>query len=233
MMQDINKNILVTASSHGLGYAIAKEFSQNGYGVIIHGRNADNINQAKEDLDNVICTVQGDLRDEGTIDRLVEASGLHNISVLVNNAAIPCYGVPLAEMAQEQIMNSLQTNLVTPIILTNRLYSTIIKNAPGAVININSIVGIEPKILRSVHSATKWGLRGFSKSLRLEASDAEIKVINVYPSRVMTTPEFEYGLEPSYVATRIYEELENYSCGGELLLDGRPEKFKPKEKYYV
>ena len=60
MMQDINKNILVTASSHGLGYAIAKEFSQNGYGVIIHGRNADNINQAKEDLDNVICTVQGD-----------------------------------------------------------------------------------------------------------------------------------------------------------------------------
>ena len=233
MMQDINKNILVTASSHGLGYAIAKEFSQNGYGVIIHGRNADNINQAKEDLDNVICTVQGDLRDEGTIDRLVEASDLHNISVLVNSAAIPCYGIPLAEMGQKQIMNSLQTNLVAPIILTNRLYSTIVRNSPGSIININSVVGVEPKIFRSVHSATKWGLRGFSKSLRLEASADGIKVINVYPSRVMTVPEFEYGLEPSYVATRIYEEFDNYSGKGELLIDGRPEEFRPKEKYYV
>ena len=232
-MQDINKNILVTASSHGLGYAIAKEFSKNGYGVIIHGRITDKINQAKEELDGVVCTVQGDIRDEETINRLVEVSSLHDISVLVNSAAIPCYGMPLTEMGQEQVMNSLQINLLAPIILTNRLYSTIIKNAPGAIININSIVGVEPKIFRSVHSATKWGLRGFSKSLRLEASGDEVKVINVYPSRIMTVPEFKYGLEPSYVASKIYEEFENYSCKGELLLDGRPEEFRPKEKYYV
>ena len=49
----------------------------------------------------------------------------------------------------------------------------------------------------------------------------------------MTVPEFEYGLEPSYVATRIYEEFDNYSGKGELLIDGRPEEFRPKEKYYV
>ena len=70
MTQDINNNVLITASSHGLGLAIAKKFSENNHGVIIHGRNIDSIHHASKCIDNVICTIRGDLRNPSTIEKI-------------------------------------------------------------------------------------------------------------------------------------------------------------------
>ncbi len=235
-MQDINRRVLVTASSKGLGKAIAYEFAMNDYDVILHGRDEEKVRQTKELLENdsveyrnrkidVSCIV-GDLRSNITIDELYKISK-DKISVLVNNAAIPCYGLPLDEMDYMQMIGSLHINLVTPIILTNRIYPLLKKQGYGSIININSIVGKEPKKFRSVHSATKWGLKGFSKSLRIEAEENGIKVINVYPTQIKTVKEHTFGLEPYDVAKKIYEEHIDGDTG-ELVLDGRPEKYKPK-----
>ena len=229
MMQDTNKNVIVTASSKGLGLAIAQKFSERDYGVIIHGRDSRKIEEAKRLVRNVVCTVQGDLRDQTTIDRLYESAIEHSVSVLVNNAAIPCYRVPLSHMTNDQIDESLMTNLASPILLSYKLYPVLSKNSPGGIININSIVGLEPKKYRSIHSATKWGLKGFSKSLRIEASDDNIRIMNVYPSRIMTAKEYTYGLDPSDVADLIYNELQNPEGLDELIIDGRPKEFRPSE----
>lgn len=226
MTQDINNNIMVTASSKGLGFAIAQKFSENNYGIILHGRDAEKIQEAKHKLDNVICTIQGDLREQNTIQKIYDSVLKYGISVLVNNAAIPCYGLPVQAMSLEQTMNSLETNLIAPILLIQKIYPLLKKQEYGSVININSIVGKEPKKHRSVHSATKWGLKGFSKSLRLEAQDDGIKIINVYPTRIRTVPEFTYGLEPSDVAQRIYDEYVTGLNNGELVIDGRPAKYR-------
>jgi short-subunit dehydrogenase len=230
MNQDISRNVLVTASSKGLGFEIANVFSDNGFGVIVHGRDGHKVDQACSRIKNSIFSIVGDLRDQTTIDKLSSAASMYNICTLVNNAAIPCYGLNLCKMSKDQILESLNTNLIAPINLIHSIYGTLSKNAPGAIININSIVGIEPKNLRSVHSATKWGLRGFSKSLRIEAKDDNIKVINVYPTRIKTVPEYDYGLDPRDVAERIYSEITK-DTPGELVIDGRPDEFKPDEKY--
>ena len=175
---------------------------------------------------DVMCeSVIGDLRSNDVIEKLYKVSK-GNISVLVNNAAIPCYGLSLDEMDKDQISNSLETNLVAPIKLTRKIYPLLKKQGYGSIININSIVGKEPKKFRSVHSATKWGLKGFSKSLRIEAEENSIKVINVYPTQIKTVKEHTYGLEPHDVAKKIYEEHINGDTG-ELVIDGRPEEFKP------
>tara|TARA_R110000824_G_scaffold5670_4_gene26059 strand:+ start:1458 stop:2159 length:702 start_codon:yes stop_codon:yes gene_type:complete len=231
MMQDTNKNVLVTASSKGLGFAMAKKFSESGYGVIIHGRNAEKIDFAKKNIDNVICTIQGDIRDEITVEFMHESVIKHNISVLVNNAAIPCYGIPLSQMSIDQVTTSLITNLISPIALTHKLYCDLAKNDFGGIININSIIGIEPKRNRSIHSAAKWGLRGFSKSLRIEAEDDNMRVMNVYPTRIRTAEEYTYGLAPKMVADLIYKEFHDPNGLDELVIDGRPEEFRPLEKY--
>ena len=234
MTQDTNKCALITASSKGLGKAIAYEFAMNDYDVILHGRDEEKVRQTKELLENdsveyrnrkidVSCIV-GDLRSNITIDELYKISK-DKISVLVNNAAIPCYGLPLDEMDEDQVWESLETNLVAPIKLTRKIYPLLKKQGYGSIININSIVGKEPKKFRSVHSATKWGLKGFSKSLRIEAEENGIKVINVYPTQIKTVKEHTYGLEPSDVAKKIYEEHIDADTG-ELVLDGRPEEFR-------
>ena len=235
-MQDINRRVLVTASSKGLGKAIAYEFAMNDYDVILHGRDEEKVRKTKELLENdsveyrnrkidISCVI-GDLRTPAVINQLYEHSKV-KISVLVNNAAIPCYGLPLEKMDIDQMYNSLDTNFKVPVFLTHKIYPLMKEQGYGSIININSIVGIEPKKFRSVHSATKCGLKGFTKSLRIEAKEHGVKVINVYPTRIKTTKEFTYGLAPVDVADHIYNEHITSDHKSELVIDGRPEEFRP------
>jgi len=230
MTQDTNKCALITASSKGLGKAIAKEFAFNGYDIILNGRDETKVYDTQFEINHkiasdVMCeSVIGDLRSNDVIEKLYKVSK-GKISVLVNNAAIPCYGLPLDEMDYMQMIGSLHINLMIPIILTNKIYPLLKEQGYGSIININSIVGKEPKKFRSVHSATKWGLKGFSKSLRLEAKENGIKVINVYPTQIKTVKEHTFGLEPHDVAKKIYKEHIDGNTG-ELVLDGRPEEFR-------
>ena len=233
-MRDINRRVLVTASSKGLGKAIAYQFMLNDYDVILHGRDKEKVRKTKELLENVsveyrnrtidISCVVGDLRSDDVIENLYKTS-IGQISVLVNNAAIPCYGLPLDEMDEDQVSESLETNLVAPIKLTKKIYPLLKHQGYGSIININSIVGKEPKKFRSVHSATKWGLKGFTKSLRIEASEHNVQLINIYSTQIKTVKEHTFGLEPHDVAKKIYEEHIDGDTG-ELVLDGRPEEFR-------
>ena len=91
--QDINKCVLVTASSKGLGKSIAKVFSENGYDIVLHGRDISKVIDTKKEIEKngvKVYEVVGDLKDEETIQSLFDISK-DRISVLVNNAAIPCY----------------------------------------------------------------------------------------------------------------------------------------------
>ena len=148
VMPDTSKCVLVTASSKGLGKVIAKEFASNGYDIILHGRDQEKVYKTQYEINHqietdVICeSVLGDLRSDDVIEKLYEASK-GQISVLVNNAAIPCYGLPLDEMNEDQVWESLSTNLVAPIKLTQKIYPLLKQQGYGSIININSIVGFK------------------------------------------------------------------------------------------
>ena len=224
-MPDTNKCALVTASSKGLGKVIAKEFINQDYRVILHGRDENKLLATREELgSNVIDAVIGDLRSDDVIEKLYEASK-GQISVLVNTAAIPCYGLPLDEMNEDQVWESLSTNLVAPIKLTQKIYPLLKHQGYGSIININSIVGKEPKKFRSVHSATKWGLKGFTKSLRIEAHEHNVLLINIYPTQIKTVKEHTFGLEPQEVAQDVFK---CHKIGLlERVIDGRPAEYRP------
>ena len=225
VMPDTNKCALVTASSKGLGKVIAKEFINQDYRVILHGRDENKLLATREELgSNVIDAVIGDLRSDDVIEKLYEASK-GQISVLVNNAAIPCYGLPLDKMNEDQVWESLETNLVAPIKLTQKIYPLLKQQGYGSIININSIVGKEPKKFRSVHSATKWGLKGFTKSLRIEAHEHNVLLINIYPTQIKTVKEHTFGLEPQEVAQDVFK---CHKIGLlERVIDGRPAEYRP------
>ena len=225
VMPDTNKCALVTASSKGLGKVIAKEFINQDYRVILHGRDENKLLATREELgSNVIDAVIGDLRSDDVIEKLYEASK-GQISVLVNNAAIPCYGLPLDEMNEDQVWESLSTNLVAPVKLTQKIYPLLKQQGHGSIININSIVGKEPKKFRSVHSATKWGLKGFTKSLREEAYEHNVQLINIYPTQIKTVKEHTFGLEPQEVAQDVFR---CHKIGLlERVIDGRPAEYRP------
>ena len=106
----------------------------------------------------------------------------------------------------------IKVNLRAPILLTKYL-SKQLKN----VININSIVGREPKKNRTLYAATKWGLRGFSESLKKE--DNGFEILDVYPTNIRTWPERKNAMDVDFVVKKIYDSM--IANEEELILDGR------------
>lgn len=163
--------VLITGSSRGLGKELAKVFSHHGYRVITHGRKGD-------------VNILGDLRDDDVIKRLVEISKKNNLEVLINNAGILCPGLALEKIRDEQIEEMLSTNLIAPLKLIRGIYPFFVKREYGVIININSRVALRESFRRSVYSASKGGLRGFSLGLRKEAKEKGIEIIDFYLGKI-------------------------------------------------
>ena len=227
----IPKKAIITGSSSGLGESLATVFAMNGYDLVIHGRNKDKLEKVSERIKalGVNCsTVLGDLMLSKTINLLeLEALKRGGSSVLINNAAdiLSAYGVPFEDIDDTKIDKILTTNLVSLIKLSRRIYKNFIGVGGGAIINMNSIVGLEVKETNILYGTSKWGLRGFTNSLALEAKSKNIRVMGVYLTRVKTREEFTYGMDPDEVARKIYDFYAQ-SDKSELILDDRPEEFK-------
>ena len=180
----IKKNVLITGTSRGLGYQLAKKFEKEGHNVLQHF--------GKKDYD---------LKSQIEIEELAKNAKQFGVKVLINNAGILCPGIEFKDYSLEQINEFIDVNLRAPIVLIHLL-----KDEIENIININSIVGLEVKRNRTLYSASKWGLRGFSNSLKTESECLDI--LDVYVSRLVDQDKNAHeGLQTKKVS--------------DLILDGR------------
>ena len=196
LKSNMKENVLITGASRGLGIFLKEKFSAKGHFVLSHnGRKHLDISNIKQ------------------VKALAELAIQNNITVLVNNAAIGCPSIPFEQYNLKQINDMIDVNLRAPILLSH-----ILMNQLNTIININSMVGLEVKSPRTIYSATKWGLRGFTNSLKQENDN--LNVLDVYPTNIKTTPERTNAMDPVMVAHKIYESY--YNKEQKLILDGRP-----------
>lgn len=208
-------NVLITGSSKGLGYYLSKYFAEKGHHVLLHGRNIKNLKSIKNEFENLGLSssyVSSDLRNPLEIKDLAKTAIDKDIKILVNNAGMTCPNIGFHEINLQLINNMIDINLKAPIILLNLLHKNI-----NQVININSMVGIEPKRNRSLYASSKWGLKGFSDSLKKE--ELPYSVLDVYPTNIRTWPGRENSMEVEYVVSKIYNSM--IGNENELILDGR------------
>lgn len=219
----------ITAATSGLGRALSEKFAADNYSLILHARNASKLEvlcaELKHKFNIPIQLISGDLTDKSTLERLASEIIDGDCRVLVNNAGEPCPGLGLHELSASQIESLIKVNLEAPIYLSRSFYAG--KLAPSAekcdytVININSIMALEPKPKRSVYSAVRAGLMGFTDAMFEEGKVHGVRFFGVYPSRIKTRPEYDYGMETEEVAAKIYDFFKKGS-GPKLILDGRP-----------
>jgi NADP-dependent 3-hydroxy acid dehydrogenase YdfG len=179
-----NKNIFITGGSSGLGSALAKEFLNKGAKVYVCSRDIAKLNKLKKEINHkdLFCFVC-DVRQYAKLEHIINNIG--KIDILVNNAGIFENG-ELDEMSSGQIEDLLDTNL-KGLILTTKLVLPLMKRQPqGFIVNIGSTSGISAKKLSSVYCATKWGVTGFSESLKLDLQDTNIKVFIIHPGGMNT-----------------------------------------------
>ena len=157
-------NILVTGCSSGLGEALFNETCKH-----------DHLKSFAHYRSNLVdpYALIGDITDDFFPDKLDEYIRSREVDCFINNAGV-LEG------------NVIETNLVAQIKMLQVVYEYFLEKQRGKIININSVAGIYPSANESIYCASKFGLKGFSQSLQLEAVGKGIEVMDVYLGGVQT-----------------------------------------------
>ena len=161
----MNKNVLVTGGTRGIGEAISREFAKKGYDLIINYVNsndkAQNLKQELEKEYNIkVLPIQTDISNEISIKNMVDTAikEFGKIDVLVNNAGI-VIDKEFEDRTVEEWKKTLDINLIAPFVLTKLVGKEMMKQKSGAIINISSTNGINTYYPTSVdYDASKSGL---------------------------------------------------------------------------
>lgn len=173
----ISKTAVVTGASSGLGKAVTELLAQAGMKVFALARNIDQV-QFPSPVVKVKCNIR-DLKEiDAAFAQIDQATA--NIDVLVN-----CAGRGLVktfeDTTREEIMDIFGVNLKGNIYIAHEVYKRMIPKKAGHIINVGSTSSLRAREMEVLYCASKWGLRGFTESLRLEAKKHGIKVTGVYP----------------------------------------------------
>ena len=176
----MNKVIVITGGSDGLGKTLAKDLSKDNK-VIILATNEERLKQVATD-NNCIYKVC-DVRDYKKVSECINEIG--KIDVLINNAGL-WIQEELDYNDSDRIESVVDVNLLGVINCSKAVIPVMKENKDGLIININSQAGINHKAERVVYNATKWGVTGFTKSLQDEVAKYGIRVTNVMPGMMKT-----------------------------------------------
>ena len=185
--------ILITGGATGIGLALAESFLKLGNQVIICGRRKERLIEVQKmhpDLHIVEC----DVSDENGRNSLFKyvTENFNDINVLVNNAGIQ-RAIDLTDGIKGlEGENEIKINLEAPIYLSALFIPFLNSKEESAIINISSGLAITPLAAVPVYCATKAGVHTFTKCLRLQLSDTNIKVFEVLPPIVISELNMEY-----------------------------------------
>jgi short-subunit dehydrogenase len=173
------RSVLVTGASGGIGAAAARALAARGARVIVTGRRVEQLQALAAETGGRAIAV--DLAEAGGPARLVEEAG--HVDVLVANAALSQAG-ELTSLSPDQVDGLLAVNLRAPVMLARLLGEQMAARRSGHIVFVSSLQGKAPSPLSSLYTATKFGLRGFSLSLRLDMADHGVGVSCVSPGFV-------------------------------------------------
>ena len=187
MFQLSGKTALITGASGGIGSAIAKNLSQQGAHVILHGTRAGRLEELASEIGTNVSVVIANLSDREAVGGLVSeaAKATGAIDILVNNAGITRDNL-FMRMKDEEWDDVLEVNLTSSMLLCRSAIRAMMKARWGRIISISSIVGVTGNPGQTNYAASKAGMIGFSKSLAAEVASRGITVNVVAPGFIET-----------------------------------------------
>lgn len=187
---------IVTGASSGIGEATARRLAQEGAAVAVLARRKDRLDQlvaSIEERGGTAYAVQADISDRAEAEAAVQAvvQNFGRLDVLVNNAGLMLLG-PIVGANVEEWERMLAIN-VRGLLYTTRAALPHLLNAAADgrrrvadVVNISSIAGRQAWANFGVYNLTKFGVNGFTESLRQEITQRHVRVGLVEPGAVDT-----------------------------------------------
>jgi 3-oxoacyl-[acyl-carrier protein] reductase len=226
----MNRSVIITGSTRGIGLSTAVEFLKKGDRVTIFCRHPGHVSKAKRYLlafgrpENILGLV-GDVRKETDVRKILKQTQSHygRIDILVNNAGIAAYKA-IEKTSAKEWDDIVDTNLKGTFLFTREVVSMMKKRRKGIIINVSSILGVDGEAMFSAYCASKFGVIGLTQAMADETANAGIRIYAVLPGAVDTQLVSDSGLEmdpsellrPEEVARKIVELAEGRERSGSL-----------------
>jgi len=176
---------VITGASSGIGEATARALAHGGHRLALLARRADRIEALAAELDHGSIAIAADVTDRDSLLAAAARVGeeLGRVDVLVNNAGVMLLG-PFTSDQHEEQRRMIETNLIGAVAATE-VFLDQLTDGGGDLVNISSVAGRTARPGNAVYAATKWGMGGWSESLRQELQP-DVRVVLIEPGAVAT-----------------------------------------------
>ena len=243
---DLNEKVaLITGSSQGLGYEIARGLGAAGATIILNGRDAGRLqkaNAALQSLGMAVHSLQMDILDESQVQRQVSQvlNTTGSIDILVNNAGIQRRG-KLEDFDLATWQAVLDTNLTSAFVVSREVVRGMISRKAGKIINICSLMSEVGRQTTGPYTASKGGLKMLTKAMAAEWGQYNIQANGIGPGYFLTemtqpladdpqfdswvkqrTPAHRWGNPEELIGTAVYlaSAASNFVNGQIIYVDG-------------
>lgn len=191
----MNKCVLITGGSRGIGKALVEQFSENGYSVAFTYNSSV---EAAMDIAKATGAfpIKANVCSEKEIIDAVKIAHerLGNIDCLINNAGISRFSL-FTDIKLSEWNEIMSVNLTAPFIFSREVSRIMISNKSGRIINISSMWGLVGASCEVHYSASKAGLIGMTKALAKELAPSGITVNAIAPGVISTEMNSALGEE--------------------------------------
>jgi len=184
------KVALITGASYGIGFAIAKGFSEAGATICFNDINQELVDKGLKAYEEIgikahgyVCDVTNEEAVNALVKKIEEEVGV--IDILVNNAGI-IKRIPMIEMAAADFRKVIDVDLNAPFIVSKAVIPSMIKKGHGKIINICSMMSELGRETVSAYAAAKGGLKMLTRNIASEYGEYNIQCNGIGPGYIET-----------------------------------------------
>ena len=181
------KVAIVTGAAQGMGAATARLFAAEGAKLVLADMREDAGRAVAAEIGDAAFFAPLDVRDDAAwakvVDQAVQRFG--GVDILVNNAAV-VHMSAIEDISPEDVERVLAINVLGTMLGAKNVAPVMKKAGTGVIVNISSVDGLRGCNGLTAYTASKWAVRGLTKSLALELGPNGIRVVSVHPGGVNT-----------------------------------------------
>ena len=183
----INKNIIVTGASGGIGNSIVKKLNESGANILASGTRIEKLKDLKINFEK-IKILKFDISESEKIEEFIENATKElggSLDCIVNNAGITQDNLAI-RMSLDEWKKVIDINLTSTFLMSKFAIKKMLKNKSGKIVNITSIVGHSGNLGQANYTASKAGIVAMSKSLAIEYAKKNININCISPGFIKT-----------------------------------------------
>ncbi|MCB0722152.1 MAG: SDR family NAD(P)-dependent oxidoreductase [Ignavibacteriae bacterium] len=191
MKKLLNKTVLITGATSGIGRSAVYLLAEHGANIIIAGRRKDRLDEAASELNKSgvkVYIMQLDVRNYDDVEKAINElpDEWKKIDILINNAGLSRGLNKIHEGVLDDWEEMIDTNVKGLLYVSKCVIPLMLERNSGHVVNIGSIAGHEVYPAGNVYCATKHAVDAITKGMRMDLNGTGVKVTTIDPGLVET-----------------------------------------------